>query len=181
MRTLNAVLVAVVIAACGAEAPAVTPTPEATPVPTPAVHGPPATGAIIELGDGTAHELPWRYAVYPSDDGWCLQLDFGAFAGISCGTTEPAEGETFGSVNVTETGEDVQLEAIDGVVSAEAATVWLVADGGRGRRMPALLVPLDEAGIDAQAFLGLPPPGMNVTHLQAVAFNGRILQTYELP
>jgi hypothetical protein len=177
----SVLIVVLIVAACGADVPAETSTPEATPEPTPVVHGPPATGEIIELGEGTAHGSEWRYAVYPSAEGWCLQVEVGPLAGSRCGITEPPEGETFAGVNVAEADADVPHQAIDGVVSAETATVWLVADGGLGRRVPALLVPLDEAGIDAQAFLGLPPPGMNVTHLQAVAFNGRILQTYELP
>ena len=43
------------------------------------------------------------------------------------------------------------------------------------------MMPLDEAGLSGSAFVGLVPDGRTITHLLAVAENGEILETYELP
>ena len=58
-------------------------------------------------------------------------------------------------------------------------TVWII-DEQLGR-IPATLMPLDEAGLTGQAFVGFMPPDGTATHIQAVALSGEILATYELP
>ena len=42
-------------------------------------------------------------------------------------------------------------------------------------------MPLDEAGLEGQAFVGFMPAEATPTHIQAVALSGEILATYEVP
>jgi hypothetical protein len=40
---------------------------------------------------------------------------------------------------------------------------------------------LDPAGLEGVAFVGVVPEDMTVTHVQAMAASGEVLETYELP
>jgi hypothetical protein len=131
-----------------------------------------ATGPAVEVGSGVASGIGWRFAVFPSEDGWCTQLETVAVTTTGCGDLEPAAGQAFGSV-----GESGRI--VDGIVTEEAATVWVIADGGG--RLPATLMPLDEAGLEGLAFVGILPADAVPTHVMAVKFNGDVLETYELP
>ena len=71
------------------------------------------------------------------------------------------------------------ITPVEGVVTNDIVTVWIV-DEQRGR-VRAPLMPLDDAGLEGQAFLGFTPPDWTPTHIQALAMSGEILQTYELP
>jgi hypothetical protein len=97
---------------------------------------------------------------------------------VRCGAVEPAGDESFVRY---EAGVEVRDEvtAIEGIVTDDVATVWLTLAGGA--RAPALLMSLEEADLAGQAFLRLVPPDVVVTHLQAVALSGEILETIELP
>ena len=131
-----------------------------------------ATGPAIEIGTGVDSGIGWRYAVFPSADGWCTQLETVAVTSTGCGDILPAEGHAFGAV-----GNSGPI--VDGIVTEETATVWVIAEGGG--RLPATLMPLEEAGLEGLAFVGILPADEVVTHLQAVKFNGDVLETYELP
>jgi len=154
-----------------------TPDPAAIPTGSLEARGPEATGPVVEVGSDTTLGYGWRYAVYPSDDGWCTQLETGIATTTGCGEILPEEGEAFGSVGVGDPlpgGETI----VEGIASTETATVWLIADAGRS---PAVIMSLAEAGLDGQAFVGFLPPDVAITHVMAVAFNGEVLETYELP
>jgi hypothetical protein len=110
--------------------------------------------------------------VYPSDDGWCTQLETGTAAMAGCGDVLPEEGRAFGGV-----GHSGPI--VDGIVTEETATVWVISEGGG--RLPATLMPLEEAGLEGQAFVGILPEDAVPTHVMAVKFNGDVLETYELP
>jgi len=137
-----------------------------------------ATGPVVELGTGQNLGLGWRYAIYPSADGWCTQLEMVEVTSEGCGDLLPADDRAFGSVGRRDplTG---GVTPVEGIVTAETVTVSLVNEGGF--RMPATLMPLDEAGLDGQAFLAFVPPDVTISHVQAVAFSGEVLETYELP
>jgi hypothetical protein len=138
-----------------------------------------ATGPVVELGSGQAEGLGWRYSIYPSGDGWCTQLEMGATGSTGCGSLLPTGDAAFGSVGSgTITPGDVQV--VDGIATAETFTVWLIENESQ-RRFPATLLPLEPAGLDGIAFLGIAPEGMTLTHAQAVARSGEILETVELP
>lgn len=134
----------------------------------------PATGPIVELGGGSTLGIGWRYSIYPSESGWCRQLETAAATSVGCGDPLPADGAAFGGVGSTDGG------PVEGIVNAETATVWLV-DGRTNGRVPATMLSLEEAGLPGSAFVGVAPPEIEVTHLLAVAFNGEILETFELP
>jgi hypothetical protein len=138
-----------------------------------------ATGPVTLLGSGGASELGWRYVIYESADGWCTELQMAERTSTSCGPDlEPAEGDVIGSVGALEPLES-GITPVEGVVTDDIVTVWIV-DEVRGR-VRAPLMPLDDAGLEGQAFLGFTPPGWTPTHIQALAMSGEILQTYELP
>jgi hypothetical protein len=169
-------VVAGLVSAC-AIATVETPDPAAIPTGSLEVRGPEPTGPVVEVGSDNTLGYGWRYAVYPSDDGWCTQLETGIVTTTGCGEILPAGGRAFGSVAVGDPlpgGETI----VDGITSPETATVWLIADAGR---LPATLMSLEEAGLDGQAFVGFLPPDVAITHVMAVAFNGEVLETYELP
>jgi hypothetical protein len=169
----------VVIAACTV-AQVETPDPAAIPSGEPVAQGAEPTGPITVLGSGQIPGAGWRYLIYESADGWCTELQMSEVTSTGCGPDLlPAEGEAIGAAGIqSPLGSGVT--PVDGVVSDEIFTVSIV-DETDGRRVPAILMPLDEAGLEGQAFVGFTPADFTPTHLQALARSGEILQTYELP
>ena len=131
-----------------------------------------ATGPAVEVGSGVSSGIGWRYAVFPSADGWCTQLETVAVMSAGCGDVLPEAGKAFGSVSHSGS-------IVDGIVTEETATVFLIINGLG--RTPATLMSLEDAGLEGQAFVGIAAADANVTHVQAVKFNGDVLETYELP
>ena len=176
-RRIAPLALVLAIAGCAVTS-VVTPDPAAVPDgPLEAVGGE-ATGPIVAVGGGQHAGLGWRYAIYPSGDEWCTQLELVELTAGGCGDLLPAEGKAFGSVGrgqVLSGG----VTPIDGIVSAEAVTVSLVNEAGF--RMAAQLMPLEEAGLEEQAFIAFVPPDVTFTHVQAIASTGEVLETYELP
>ena len=165
----------VLLAGCGNPAIEESPTPDPAAVPSgsPQAGGATATGPIVELGSGVMSGLGWRYLAYPSDDGWCTQLETAAVTETDCAGIVPDEGSAFGIVSEND-------RVIHGIATADATTVWLVVNNTP--TVPALLMPLDEAGLEGGvAFVGIVPTGTEVTHVMAVRFNGEVLGTRELP
>ena len=133
-----------------------------------------ATGRVRELGSGTTQGIGWRYSIYESADGWCQQLETASAARVGCGDPLPVGDAAFGGIGSTEGG------PVDGIVSEDLATVWLV-DSRSSARVPAQMMSLEPAGLAGSAFIGFAPVDIQVSHLQAVALSGEILETYELP
>lgn len=138
-----------------------------------------ATGPIVELGSSTTEGIGWRYAVYPAGDAWCTQLEMVNVVSSVCGDLLPPENAAIGPVSVTDV-EPGERQVIDGVASEETFTVWLIENDSQ-RRFAAIPMPLDAAGLDGIAFVGIAPEQMTVTHVQAMARSGEVLETYELP
>ena len=65
------------------------------------------------------------------------------------------------------------------MVTNDIVSVWIIDE--KVGKIAATLMPLDEAGLEGQAFLGFMPADGTPTHIQALAMSGEILQTYELP
>ena len=168
-------LVALVLflAACDVATVETPPDPAAIPSGTIEPAGDDASGPIVELGSGRTGEVGWRYSIYPSGDAWCVQLEMALATSAACGDALPEEGAAFGLVS------EGNGEVVNGIVNDETFTVWLVEE--RGGRVPATVMPLEEAGLEGKAFVGFVPEGMTLTHLQAVASSGEVLETYELP
>lgn len=162
MRSATAaVIMAGVLVACGAE----TPTPTATPAP-----------SFTQVGDGSVLDSTWAYGVRTEGDEWCTRLEVGDASESRCGDLLPADDDAFGQLSFAEFGD---AQTIEGFVTDEAATVWLLGDGYRN---PAVLVPLDEVGVDGvQGFVGFAAADVTLTHVMAVKLNGDVLQTVELP
>jgi hypothetical protein len=156
-----------------------TPDPAAVPSGEPVAVGADATGPVTELGSGQAFDLGWRYVIYESDEGWCTELQMVEVTSTGCGADLlPPEGEHIGAAGAQAPLEN-GVTPIEGVVSNDIVTVWLI-DEQRGR-IPATMMPLEEAGLEGQAFIGFMPPDGTPTHIQAVARSGEVLGTYELP
>jgi hypothetical protein len=157
-----------------------TPDPAAVPSGEPVAIGAEATGPVTLLGEGQASGLGWRYVMYESADGSCTELQLVEVTTTGCGPDLlPPEGDAFGTVNVGDPLANGVIP-VDGIVSDEIFTVWVIEEQ-TGNRIPAPLFPLDDAGLEGQAFLGFVPDGMTPTHIQALARSGEILQTYEVP
>ena len=185
MRTISlsaaiGAILLLALAACTVTSVEEEPDPAAIPSGELVAQGAEATGPLTVVGSGRAVglNLGWRFAVYESADGLCTQLEMAQVTTAGCGNPLPAEGEHIGGVSVDGVGEG-GITVVDGIVSDEVVTVWIV-DEQQGR-VPATLMPLDEAGLEGQAFVGFMPADGTATHLQAVALSGEILQTYELP
>ncbi|HEY8170402.1 MAG TPA: hypothetical protein VIH24_04795 [Candidatus Limnocylindria bacterium] len=176
-RAAVAALTLAVLTACNV-APVDTPDPAAVPSGPLEAHGAGATGPIVEVGSGTNLGVGWRYAIYPSEDAWCTQLETVGVATAGCGDILPQGERAFGSV-AREGPHAGGVTSVDGVTVSETATVWLITESGQ--RSPATLMPLEEAGLDGQAFIGFVPPDITITHVMSIALNGEILETYELP
>ena len=150
-----------------------TPDPASIPAGSIQPQGATPTGPVVELGSGVASGIGWRYSIFPSDDGWCTQLETVSVTTAGCGDLLPEEGRAFGGVSHSGT-------IVDGLVTEETATVWLIADGVV-HLLPATLLSLEEAGLEGQAFVGIAPAEANITHVQALKFSGEVLESYELP
>jgi hypothetical protein len=156
-----------------------TPDPGAIPTGPLEAAGDDATGPVLEVDSDVVAGIGWRLLFYESADGQCLQFETVSLAETGCGPLLPEEGDAFGSVAAADT-ENAGLRPIHGIVSADIATVFLIDDETQ-ERVPAKLVSLEEAGVDASAFIGFQPEGMTITHLQAIKLSGEIVETYELP
>jgi hypothetical protein len=170
-----AALIVLALAACS----------EAGPVPTPSStdaflvpQGSPASGPVERLGGGDAFETAWRFGIYPTERAPCLQLDLDGQVGARCDDILPAGDSAFGSIGV-QTSEATGATFVDGVASEAVATVWLIA--ADQSRVPALLIPLADDDGEAKAFVGAVGSGTDLTHVMAVAPNGEVLETFELP
>jgi hypothetical protein len=179
LRTARAFVVgATVLIGAGCTVAVVeTPDPAAIPSGEPVAEGAQATGPITVLGSGQMLGLGWRYAMYESADGWCTQLEMVELTATGCGDPLPAGGDHIGGVSVGNLSGGVTT--IDGIVTEEIFTVWIV-DQNVGR-IPATLLPLDEAGLEGQAFVAFMPADTTPTHVQALALSGEVLDTYEVP
>ena len=172
-----AVAAAVMLGGCAATQ-VETSDPAAIPTGTLEPQGAAATGDIVELGEGQALDLGWRYAIYPSDEGWCTQLEMAGVTSTGCGDPLPTGENAFGSVSIGEMTPG-GVTTVEGVVSSDTATVWMIGEGNA--RSPAVLMSLEPAELDGRAFVGFAPQDVVLTHLLAVAENGDILETYEVP
>jgi hypothetical protein len=173
VRGISGLLAVAILAGCQTE-PLATPDPAAIPSGSLGAQGAAAIGPMFELGSGSTAGIGWRYAIFESEDGWCTQLETqsATTTRTECGLIPLEEGLVFGSV--FRSG-----PVVDGVVSDETATVFLIIDSLG--RVPATLMALDAAGLEGHAFVGIAPADANVTHVMAVKLNGEILETYELP
>jgi hypothetical protein len=115
--------------------------------------------------------------IYESADGTCTELQLAQSTSTACGDPFPSQGEHLGGVSVQTLENGVT--AVDGIASDDIFTVWIV--DVRVGHVPATLMPLEEAGLEGQAFVGFVPAEASPTHIQAVARSGEILQTYEVP
>jgi hypothetical protein len=136
-----------------------------------------ATGPLVEVGSGDAFDTPWRYGIYPTEAGWCTQIEVTGTVTSHCEDVLPVADAAFGAIG-QEPSEAAGTEAVDGVVIGEIVTVWLVFE--TGARLPATMMSLEEAGLEEKAFVGVVPPDETVTHLQALALSGEILETVDL-
>lgn len=176
---LRALLIAVVVSLAGCTVATVeTPDPKVIPSGALVPQGEEPTGEVVELGGAQALDIGWRYAIYPSADGWCTQLETTVLTSAACGDPLPKGDAAFGGVSAGQL-EPNGIRTFDGLVTSETATVWLIGEGGL--RAPATLMSAEPAGLDALAFVGFAPADVTVTHLQAVAMNGDVLETYEVP
>ena len=182
LRHFRAVVVAaillVVLVACTL-AEVETPDPAAVPSGEPVALGGDPTGPVTLLGSGESSDGGWRYVIYESDDGWCTELQMSEVTSTGCGPDLlPPDGESIGSAGALPPLES-GVTPVEGVVSNDIVTVMII-DEEKGR-LPANLMPLDDAGLEGKAFVGFMPADGTPTHIQAVALSGEILQTYELP
>ena len=171
-------VIALALAACSI-AVVQTPDPAAIPSGSLVAGGEDATGPVVELGSSNVEGIGWRYSIYPSGESWCAQLELAGVMSTGCGDVLPQGDAAIGGVSVND-AQPGGRQVIDGIASEETFTVWLIENDSQ-RRFPATLLPLDPAGLEGVAFVGIVPEEMTATHVQAMASSGEILETYELP
>ena len=176
--TAEVALAAVLVAGCSTVTRVASPDPATIPSGDPVAHGGDAIGPVTVLTSDRVLGIGWRLAIYESADGQCLQFETTDLAESGCGDLLPTGDATFGGVSAGDP--DVAFRPIYGIVRADVATVFLI-DSETQQRVPAKLVPLDEAGMQGQAFIGFQPEGWTITDLQALELSGEIVETYELP
>ncbi len=175
-RSLAALVVAALaLSACG---PLVTESIDPAAIPSGSISAGDATGPVVELGSGVSAGVGWRYAMYPVGDDLCTELEAANQSAGACGDLAPAEGAAFGSVS-QDSLSGLGVSTVDGLVADNVVSVWVVMD--EVDRVPATIMPLDETGLTGSAFVGMVPDERTITHLLAVAENGEVLETYELP
>lgn len=126
-------------------------------------------GPTIELGRGTTLGVDWRYSVYPSDIGWCTQIDHGpgAGGGSACGGQLIATGP----LTLTGAGSGSEIpNYVEGIASNDVAAVW--AERADGERAPAILMSLAPAGFDGQVVVAWLPPDNDWERIVAVGADG---------
>jgi len=145
--------------------------------------GPAAIGQVTELGRGRTTGIGWRYSTYESTDGTCTQLELAGTGGTSCGPIDEAFGDgVIGGVGrigggPREAGDTAT--AVDGLVTAGVAAVWIVTE--TGERIPTNLMSMAPAGHDAQAFVGFVPGGATISAVVATDGDGKVIGTFEEP
>ena len=136
-----------------------------------------ARGPSVEVARGSAGGQPFSLTVENGAGplGVCLHTDHVTLGGgSSCGALLGEEGSiegTFELVTVGAVGHTAaatQIEAY-GLVTADAAEVWVETAAGRAR---AVLVPLEGTGIDGRAFIAFLPRGLEPTRLVAQDASG---------
>ena len=164
-----AMMVALGLAGCDDAAPDATLTPSPSPTP-----------ELTEVGGGPVLESDWSYAVGTDDGEVCTRLEVAGATSTRCGELLPGADAVVGELGYGPDGYD-EAHVVEGFIRDEVVTVWLIGAGGQ-YRIPAVVMSIDEAGIeDGRAFVGFARADVELTHLQAVAVNGDVLQTIELP
>lgn len=107
-----------------------------------------ATGPLQVVAQGQHQGMAWRYSVYPSNDGWCTQLETGSGASVGCGADPPGDDA---AISMIGWGMDGALTTLDAVVVPEAAQV--VVRSADGRSIQADLFPVALDGADFQVAL----------------------------
>jgi hypothetical protein len=120
----------------------------------------------------------WPYSVYQSVEGLCTQFETGSFTGAGCGQGLPEGDSAFGAVSAGRSGDPDGPFIVDGLVGEEVAEVVLQLD--RGDRQPAVLMPLDAAGLVGSAFVAFAPSGTTVQSAIALDDAGDVLETMDL-
>jgi hypothetical protein len=130
-----------------------------------------ATGPVIQLAHGNAAESQFRLVAYRSAQGYCLGFAWQGGSGDGCGALpqdDAAGGAAFG---FTLAHLDPAVPGyLAGMVAPDAVAVR--AESARGGHAVALMFDLDEAGIDARAFLVFLPVGFDADSVVAYGADG---------
>jgi hypothetical protein len=168
------------VAGCTVTSVVEEPDPASVPSGEPVAVGAEATGPVTALGSGQVLDLGWRYVIFESAEGWCTELQMVEVTSTGCGPDLlPPEGEHIGSAGALQPLAN-GVTPVAGIVSEDIHTVWVVDDADM-RRLPGVLMPLDGAGLEGQAFVAFMPADRTPTHVQALVESGEIVQTLELP
>lgn len=149
--------------------------PEATPTPSPS-----PAAELTQVGSGPVLDSEWSYAVGAEGDQVCTRLEVADATSTRCGELLPGGDAFVGELGYGPNAYD-EAHVVEGFIRDDVVTVWLIGAGGQ-YRIPAVVMSVDDAGIeDGRAFVGFGRADVELTHLQAVAVNGDVLQTIELP
>ena len=133
------------------------------------------TGPIVVIGNGQSQGVAWRYSVYPSADGLCTQLETGTGASAGCGMLPDGDAVIDGlSSGVDANGATI----VNGLVGDRVAEVVLLLAGGA--REPVVLMSLEGAALEGQAYVGFAPPGTRVQAIVALDDAGTVLGQLEV-
>ena len=135
--------------------------------PQPVIEGLERSGPTIELGRGTTMGVEWRYSVYPSNIGWCTQVDHEHGGGSACG----GQLMVTGPLTLTGGGAGSNIpNYVEGIASDDVAAVW--AERADGERAPAILMSLAPARFEGQMVIAWFSPDEDWESLVALAADG---------
>ncbi len=130
-----------------------------------------ATGPVVQLAHGNAAGSQFRLVAYRSAQGYCVGFAWRGGSAEGCGALpedDAVGGAAFGlALSRLEPGVPGYLA---GLVASDAAAVH--AESARGGHAEALVFGLDEADIDARAFLVFLPVGFDADSVVALDAQG---------
>ncbi len=135
------------------------------------MHTTDATGPVVQVARGSGAGSQFRLAAYRSAQGYCLWFAWQDGTSDGCGALpqdDAVGGPIFGLIQAG------HKPAAPGYLAGFAApdVVAIRAESARGGRAEALVLDLDEAGIDAKTFLVFLPTGFAADSVVALDADG---------
>jgi hypothetical protein len=131
---------------------------------------------IFVVGTGRTNGVGWRYSAFESTEGWCTQFETARFASSGCGDFDEPADSPFRTIGIGESGAGFLV--VDGVVTSDVEQVWI--ETAAHGRLPAQLLALRPAGMDAQAFVVITSDAVRPVRAIAIGADGQVLETAEL-
>jgi len=136
------------------------------------------TGPVMQIATGEVLGGRFHFVVHQTAGGVCSSLDWENGAGSACGALpgDAPRSEAFGMMLF---GGDGVTQNVTGIVSAEVTDVWIELDSGERAR--AVVLPLDAADLEANAFMAFVPVAVGeLVAVLALDGDGDLIERFEM-